>query len=260
MSELSKVAFETKYNDGSVGLYKAGQVAGIDSSDHRSLVTDIKDSVVWPETNPSNTGPWKQQRVNWKTTEALPPYTFGTNDDGYNTLTGDDNEALEIDGVTLNLGDAGKSILVSEESTSFHNGVYEVINAGSILGPWVLTLRNDSRTAADIALAVYQVREGDTQSDTLWKQTFDETGFAISNVAYEEFQTGGGSEITDYTDFQSSGFPSGVPIGTMHRLVFSDPDDPAETIDGVDYIHNTIIYKHTSDHWLSWSANYGGES
>jgi hypothetical protein len=45
MAQLSKNAFLAKYNDGSVGLYKTGQVAGIGSDDHRSLVQDIFDSL-----------------------------------------------------------------------------------------------------------------------------------------------------------------------------------------------------------------------
>ena len=44
MSQLTKSNFETKYNDGTSGLYKTGQTEGIGSDDHRALVTDIKDS------------------------------------------------------------------------------------------------------------------------------------------------------------------------------------------------------------------------
>lgn len=45
MAILSGAAFETKYNDGTTGVYRDGQgVGSIDEGDHRSLVTDLKDS------------------------------------------------------------------------------------------------------------------------------------------------------------------------------------------------------------------------
>jgi hypothetical protein len=44
MTQLSKTAFETKYNDSGTGLFKTGQSRGIGSDDVRDLVTDIKDS------------------------------------------------------------------------------------------------------------------------------------------------------------------------------------------------------------------------
>lgn len=47
MSQLSKADFESKYNNASTGLYRAGQSRGIGSDDHRALVTDIKDSAVF---------------------------------------------------------------------------------------------------------------------------------------------------------------------------------------------------------------------
>jgi hypothetical protein len=48
MAVLTAAAFETKYNDASTGLYRAGQVAGsIGSDDHRAQITDLKDSVVF---------------------------------------------------------------------------------------------------------------------------------------------------------------------------------------------------------------------
>lgn len=54
MTILTKTAFVAKYNDASNGLYKAGQVEGIGSNDHRSLVQDLMDSVRWPEDDLEN--------------------------------------------------------------------------------------------------------------------------------------------------------------------------------------------------------------
>lgn len=49
MSFLSKASWLAKYNDATEGLYKAGQIGGIGSDDHRSLVQDLEDSVLWLE-------------------------------------------------------------------------------------------------------------------------------------------------------------------------------------------------------------------
>lgn len=188
MTRLSKVAFLVKYNDASTGLYKAGQTEGIDSSDHRSLTQDLEDSVLWLED--VGDGPWKVDRVTVKTAAPLPANTL-TTVSGIQTLTANSNGALTVDGISVAIND---SVLVSEQSTSFHNGVYEVTQLGTIFTPWILTLREDSRSADQIAYAIYEVLEGVTNEDTLWKQIYNETGSSISNVAYEEFATGGATD------------------------------------------------------------------
>lgn len=47
MSKLNKASFEAAHNDASTGRYKAGQVDGIGSDDHRAMIVDIKDSVLF---------------------------------------------------------------------------------------------------------------------------------------------------------------------------------------------------------------------
>jgi len=70
---------------------------------------------------------------------------------------------------------------------------------------------------------------------------------------------GGGSfTIIDYTDFESSGLPASPTTNGIYRLVFVDPDYQ-QTIDGVQYYNNKIIYW-TGDHWISWSADYGAST
>ena len=51
MATLTKAEFLLKYNTGTdpPALYRAGQTAGIGSDDHRALVQDVIDSVIWPE-------------------------------------------------------------------------------------------------------------------------------------------------------------------------------------------------------------------
>lgn len=67
--------------------------------------------------------------------------------------------------------------------------------------------------------------------------------------------SGGSFEIINYTDFESSGLPTGISSGYIARLVFSD-EDFQQTIDGVQYYHNKLIYFNGTN-WISWGADYG---
>lgn len=49
MSQLNKASFEAANNDASTGRYKTGQVDGIGSDDHRAMIVDLKDSVLFIE-------------------------------------------------------------------------------------------------------------------------------------------------------------------------------------------------------------------
>lgn len=189
MTTLSKTAIVALYNDLTTGQFKDAQAIPIDRL--RDFVQDITDSALFEEN--VGDGPWKQDRVRLKTATALPSFVY-TTPGGIPTITASSNGSLTVDGVSVVLSDA---ILVSEESTSSHNGVYTVLSPGTGFSKFILELREDSRTADQIALAIYQVREGNTNTDTLWKQTFDETGGAMSNIAYEEFRPGGNETETE---------------------------------------------------------------
>lgn len=79
----------------------------------------------------------------------------------------------------------------------------------------------------------------------------------LQAIVYVNEQGGGGSfDIVDYTDFESSGLPTGIDAGYIARLVFTDPDY-LETIDDVQYYNNKIIY-FDGTNWISWSGDYGG--
>lgn len=56
MAQLDKLILKNKFNDLVTGLYRPGQIEGIDSSDHRTLVTDFSDSVLFFEDMATGTG------------------------------------------------------------------------------------------------------------------------------------------------------------------------------------------------------------
>lgn len=71
--------------------------------------------------------------------------------------------------------------------------------------------------------------------------------------------TGGGGtsfEIVEYADFEASGLPTGESAGYIARIVTSDPDYQ-QTIDGIQYYNNKIIY-FDGTNWISWAGDYGG--
>jgi hypothetical protein len=77
-----------------------------------------------------------------------PTYNNGTSGVGA-TLTANANAALVIDGVTLvSPTDNGIRVLVKNQVSSQHNGIYVVTEAGSGSAPWVLTRATDFDTAA----------------------------------------------------------------------------------------------------------------
>jgi len=57
MTRLSKNAIVAKFNDSINGLYRTGQIGGIGSDDHRTLVQDLTDSLVGFEDQQTDTVP-----------------------------------------------------------------------------------------------------------------------------------------------------------------------------------------------------------
>lgn len=68
-------------------------------------------------------------------------------------------------------------------------------------------------------------------------------------------ESGTSFEIVNYTAFEASGLPTGVAAGYIARIVTTDPDY-LQTIDGVQYFNNKIIY-FDGTNWISWSGDYG---
>lgn len=69
MAELDKNSFEVKYNDSSIGLFKANTTQNRVTSQDRQLVTDLKDSVVW---NDEVATTYNNYRGDWAGTTAFP--------------------------------------------------------------------------------------------------------------------------------------------------------------------------------------------
>lgn len=108
--------------------------------------------------------------ANWATTAALPTNSYSNGSSGVGaTITGISVGALSIDGNTPSIGDR---IIVKNEGTGSHNGIYVVTTVGSGIAVFVLTRAADFNSSADIAAgdAVF-VLGGTTNATTTWVMT-----------------------------------------------------------------------------------------
>jgi hypothetical protein len=112
---------------------------------------------------------WKQP-VRAKTTAALPANTYANGTSGVGaTLTGNANGALAAqDGVTLAVNER---LLVANEATGSHNGIYKVTQVGDASHPYILTRAIDADTADELVNATVKISEGTTFADQEWTCT-----------------------------------------------------------------------------------------
>lgn len=153
-------------------------------------------------------GPKRAVRVA-TTAELNATYNNGTAGVGATLTNAATQAALEIDGVTLAIGDR---VLVKDQSTSdLQNGIYEVTDTGSGSTNWVLTRTTDSDNNPD-----GEIRKGDF--------TFSTEGTANSGYGWVQVD-----------------FTSGDVVGTdsINYTVFSAPQSYTGG-DGIDITANVI--------------------
>jgi hypothetical protein len=118
-----------------------------------------------------------------------PTYNNGTGGVGA-TLTAGSNVALTIDGVTLTSPtDNGIRVLVKNEVSSQHNGIYVVTEAGSGSAPWQLTRATDFDTAAagNISTNAYIfITSGSTNIGSSW--IFSQLGTVVVGTTPLHFE------------------------------------------------------------------------
>jgi len=123
------------------------------------------------------------------TAAALPVNTPSGSGVG-KTLTADADGALSVDGVTVAVDDR---VLVKDEATASHNGVYAVTATGGVSDPWVLTRAVDADEDAEVTSGMYVfVSEGSanagtafvlTSTDPVTVDSSDQVFTAFSSVA-----------------------------------------------------------------------------
>lgn len=100
------------------------------------------------------------------TAAALPACTYANGSSGVGaTLTGDSNGALTVDGTAVTGGDR---IMVKNQASAAHNGIYEVTTAGSGGAAFVLTRVTDMDTSAEILSAFAFINVGTANAASGW--------------------------------------------------------------------------------------------
>lgn len=173
---------------------------------------------------------WKQP-AKYATTGALAANTYSNGVAGVGaTLTGNSNGAISVDGQTPSVNDR---ILVKNEATASHNGVYVVTAVGSGAAQYVLTRATDYNTNTEIAAGdVVAVTAGSTLADTIWIQTSVVATVGTDAVSFSQFGAlfplavangGTGVSSASITAFNNiTGFSAAGTTGTTStNLVFS---------------------------------------
>ena len=98
----------------------------------------------------------------------------------------DSNPYLVIDGVSTT---TGMRVLVKDQTTTAHNGVYEVTNIGGGVS-WIMTRATDYDEPSEMAVGTgVPVLSGDTNARTIWVQSSTVTAIGTDAVSYATTMT-----------------------------------------------------------------------
>jgi hypothetical protein len=140
------------------------------------------------------------------TTAALPSCTYNNGTSGVGaTLTGDANGAITSqDGITLI---ADNRVLVKNQTTAAHNGIYVVTSVGDASNPFVLTRSVDFDDSPDGEVsggAFTFIEEGTTQADSGWVVSTN-GDINIGTTAIDWAQFSGAGQVTAGTGLTKDG-------------------------------------------------------
>lgn len=125
------------------------------------------------------------QPVKWATAAALPANTYSNGTAGVGaTLTATSNGALSIDGNAVTAADR---VLIKDEVTQSHNGLYTVTQAGSGGTPYILTRGAYSSIAGNMAAGSHVYVQGGTvnATHTFFQTTAGTITFGTTALNYQ---------------------------------------------------------------------------
>ena len=119
-----------------------------------------------------------------------------TYNNGGGTLTGNNNGAIALDGVTLSQGDR---VLIKDQTTATQNGIYTVTNTGSASAVFVLTRTPDADEASEVTGGAFTfIEEGTLQGDTGFVATHNGTPtLGTDDITFEQFSGAGQIDAGD---------------------------------------------------------------
>jgi len=130
-------------------------------------------------------------------------YSNGTSGVGATLTNSGTQAALNIDGITLAVGNR---VLVKDQATGLQNGVYTVTNTGSVSTNWILTRATDYDSAVQTVRGdVISVISGTASSASLWMLTSSITTIGTDSFTFAK---------TDQNSFTSI-------LGTTNQITVS---------------------------------------
>lgn len=119
-----------------------------------------------------------------------------TYSNGGGTLTGTNNGAIVIDGVTLAQGDR---VLVKDQTSAVQNGFYKVTTTGGTSAQFVLTRTPDADSASEINGGAFTfVEEGTLNADNGYVATHNgEPVLGTDDITFEQFSGAGQVDAGD---------------------------------------------------------------
>jgi hypothetical protein len=135
------------------------------------------------------TGLQNRAEAFYATTATLAANTYANGSSGVGaTLTGNSNGALaSIDGQTINVGD---QVLVKNEATASHNGIYTVTTVGTGSVPYVLTRSTGMNTSAQFGGALVAVDAGTVNAGALFLCTNNSPTVGTTSISFTEVNKG----------------------------------------------------------------------
>lgn len=135
------------------------------------------------------TGLQNRQEAFYATTAALAANTYANGTAGVGaTLTGNSVGALaSIDGQTINVGD---QILVKNEATASHNGIYSVTTVGNGSTAYVLTRSTGMNTSSQFGGALVAVDAGTVNGGALYLCTNNSPTVGTTSISFTEVNKG----------------------------------------------------------------------
>lgn len=206
--------------------------------------------------------------VTWKnaarlaTTTALTANTYANGTAGVGaTLTANANGALSVDGVGTALNDR---ILVKNEATASHNGIYSLTQLGDGSNPYILTRVTDyDQPSEAVAGTAVFIQEGTANADSGWIQTTTGTiTIGTSSLLFTQFTSLGqivaGSGLTETGNTISvlagDGISLSSPInGSVN--VLSDPTGGANLARAINVGVNGVAVKIDSTTIVEGASN-----
>ena len=169
---------------------------------------------------------WKEACKVATTANLAAAYNNGSSGVGA-TLTASGNGALSVDGVGLSTNDR---VLVKDQSTGGHNGIYKVTNAGGASAAFILTRTTDADTAAELTSAAVFVSSGTVNADIAFTQTADSITVGTTALVWTKFS--GTSAIVAGDGITKAGNTLSLNLNGLAGAVLSVSADSIPFVDG----------------------------